>query len=271
MKFNESELNKGIYIPDLLLIRGILKPMEALLYCRCLRWYQNCKEKNETFYLDHLEAAQFFQVSRRSVITYTQSLVDAGLFIETGKTARGQKTYIVKDWRYMLEEVLANDEVYAEQQERYQAERERNRAQYNEHHEKRAEEAEEEVSTDFKQKEDSDSHIRASEPVEDVPQFSGASLDAPTFGEVEPEAPQEPVSPPIIQSEPESQTIPQGAIQSDLEGIVTIPIKNACYIGYHISKQVGDGYKDEIKEACHQFEQTGTASFKHLYFTKEGM
>lgn len=138
MNFDNSELNKGIYVPDLLLSRGILKPMEALLYCRCLRWFQNCKEKGTDFYLDHVEAAQFFQVSRRSIITYTQALIDAGLFIEIGMTTKKQKIYIVKDWRFMLDEVLCSEEDYEETKNKYQAERERNREQLEKHYEEKA-------------------------------------------------------------------------------------------------------------------------------------
>lgn len=236
MHFNGSDLNKGIYIPDLILFRWILKPMEALLYCRCLRWFLNCEEKNEVFYLDHVEAAQFFQVSRRSIITYTQALVDAGLFIETGITARKQKIYIVKDWRCMLEDVLASDEAYTEQKERYQAERERNRAQYDARLEKKAAEDTEEVSTSFKQN-------------------------------TTPE-PQERVEPQPIQPQPEPEKAPQNVTQG-----ATVTLTEKVFTSYSsfVAFVAGD-CRDftHAKVLAHRAKEEGCAEYgEYLLILKE--
>ncbi|HHY2938383.1 TPA: hypothetical protein ACV5RJ_002663 [Enterobacter roggenkampii] len=160
-----------IKMDEVLTLDGKLEPLEVLLYSRCYRFAENCKAQGREFYLDQTDAARFLRVSRKTLRNYVKRLEEVGLFVRIGFTNAKQVVYSVKDWESMKDAVLLPPAELEALNGKYQAERERNREQLDAHIEKKAAEANEPVSTSFKQ---------------NTPQS-------------EPEAPQEPLEPVLIQ------------------------------------------------------------------------
>lgn len=107
-----------------------LHPLEAMLYQYCFRFYLNCKKDKKPFYVDQLVVAQFLRCTRKTVAKYIAALERIGLLIRTGVTSQKQIIYTVNDWETMLDEVIMNDAEYKEFTNKYQDERQRNKAAF---------------------------------------------------------------------------------------------------------------------------------------------
>lgn len=131
--FNDD---KYIAVSELLLKRGRMQPLEAMLYQRCYRFFLNCQKEGKDFYVDQLEAAQLFRVTRKTLRGWLANLEQLGLLVRTGSTPTGNITYIVKDFTH-VKGVLMGDDEYLELCKKYKREREANREQLQNHIEQR--------------------------------------------------------------------------------------------------------------------------------------
>lgn len=257
MNKKDFDFTKYIALSELLLKRGKLSHTEIIFYQRSYRFYMNCRENKIDFFVDQLEAAEALQVSDKTVKKCLDRLQELELMRVVGYTKRGQPIYVVFDFSEQLDNVLWDDEEYAKIQNKYKTHRDKNTSKLIKLTEKRKQEAEEEVSTDFKQKSNSTAHIRALEPVES--KAGNPALE-------QSEAPQETISPPIIQSEPEPQTMPQKTIQSDLEHV------SLKYSGYIYSFLRDNGFAElanssEGKELAQELQDYKKVEFKKWIIT----
>ena len=138
-------------IDEDLIENGKLELLEVLLYPRCYRFAENCKAMGREYYLDQAELASVLRVSRKTIRGYVKRLKEIGLFDRIGYTATKQVIYCVKDWESMKHDELLPTSELETFNGKYQAERERNRTQFQAHYDKKADEAAEEVSTSFKE------------------------------------------------------------------------------------------------------------------------
>lgn len=127
--FNDD---KYIAVSELLLKRGRMQPLEAMLYQRCYRFFLNCQKEGKDFYVDQLEAAQLFRVTRKTLRGWLGNLEQLGLLVRTGSTPTGNITYIIKDFTH-VKGVLMNDDEYLELCKKYKREREANRERLQNH------------------------------------------------------------------------------------------------------------------------------------------
>lgn len=120
---------KYIKVRDKLISRGRITPMEAMLYERCYHFYQSQKAKGEYYFVDQLEAALFFRVTRRTMGRMIKNLEAVGLLVRTGQLTHSRNIcYVVQDWEQISEQVLLSDAEYAALVQTYVDERGSNRA-----------------------------------------------------------------------------------------------------------------------------------------------
>lgn len=126
----ERDFEYYIKVRDLLISRGKMSPLEAMLYERCFAFFKSCAEDGKGYYIDQLEVALFFRVSRKTAGKMIKSLTALGLFKETGyKTINNNKYYTVIDWELIKNDVLLDDADYTALVQGYADERQTNKAQ----------------------------------------------------------------------------------------------------------------------------------------------
>lgn len=120
---------KYIKVRDKLISRGKITPTEAMLYERCYHFYQSQKAKGEYYFIDQLEAALFFRVTRRTMGKMIKNLEAVGLLVRTGQLTQSRNIcYEVQDWERIQDQVLMSDAEYAALVQTYVDERGSNRA-----------------------------------------------------------------------------------------------------------------------------------------------
>ncbi|MCL5521603.1 hypothetical protein M5Y73_25845 [Citrobacter cronae] len=108
------DFDKYFSVRETLIQRGKMTPLEAVLYEYCFRFYLSTVKDNKHYYIDQLNIALFFRVSRRTVGKIIKSLEDVGLLERTGEsTNSGNLCYIVHDWEKLSYSVLMDDEYQA--------------------------------------------------------------------------------------------------------------------------------------------------------------